>query len=52
MAAPSATFLSVFVRQYKKEDVLVSQGVFFGHLISLVTIPVFLSLYFMRVVLK
>jgi predicted permease len=46
LAVPSATLLSVLTRHYKKEDLLVSQGIFFGHLASIITIPVFLSLYF------
>jgi len=46
LAVPSATSLSVIVRHYKKEDLLISQGVFFSHIASLVTLPVFLSLYF------
>lgn len=46
LAMPSATTLSVLVRNYKKEDLLVSQGIFFTHILSIITIPVFLSLYF------
>ncbi len=52
LAAPPATSLSVIVRHYKREDLLISQGVFFGHLASLVSLPVFLSLYFAFRVLK
>jgi predicted permease len=48
LAVPPATTLSVITRHYKKEDLLISQGIFFGHLVSLVTLPVFLSLYLMR----
>ncbi|MFA5100993.1 MAG: AEC family transporter [Candidatus Omnitrophota bacterium] len=47
LAMPSATNLSVIVRQYRQNDCLVSQGVFYSHIISIITIPVFLSLYFM-----
>lgn len=47
LAMPPATNLSVIVRQYRQNDCLVSQGVFWGHMISIITIPVFLSLYFM-----
>lgn len=47
LAMPPATTLSVIVRHYKKEDLLVSQGIFFGHVLALVTLPVFLSLYFL-----
>jgi malate permease and related proteins len=52
LAMPPATNLSVLVRQYKQEDQLVSQGIFFGHVAALVTIPVFLSLYFVITMLK
>ena len=52
LAAPSATTLSVIVRHYKKEDLLVSQGIFCGHILSLITIPIFLSIYFMLVMIK
>jgi len=45
LAVPSATSLSVITRHYKNEDLLISQGVFFGHLASLVTLPLFLSVY-------
>jgi len=46
LAMPSATSCSVIIRYSNKEDILVSQGVFFTHILSLITIPVFLSLYF------
>jgi len=52
LAAPPATTLSVIIRHYKKEDLLVSQGIFFGHILSLISIPIFLSIYFMLVVIK
>jgi len=52
LAMPSATSLSVIVRHYKREDALISQGIFFSHIISLFTIPLFLSLYLSLVVLK
>lgn len=52
LAMPPATSLSVIINHYKKEDLLISQGVFFGHIISIITIPVFLSLYFTLVMLK
>lgn len=52
LAMPSATSLSVIIRHYKKEDVLISQGVFFSHIMSLITIPLFLSLYLTLAVLK
>lgn len=52
LAMPPATSLAVITRHYKKEDLLISQGVFFGHVASLITIPIFLSLYFMLFVIK
>ncbi|MCM8779791.1 MAG: AEC family transporter [Candidatus Omnitrophica bacterium] len=45
LAVPPATSLSVITRHYKKEDFLISQGVFVGHIIGLLTLPLFLSLY-------
>lgn len=52
LAMPSATSLSVIIRRYNREDALISQGVFFSHMISLITIPLFLGLYLSLVVLK
>lgn len=52
LAMPSATSLSVIVRRYNREDALISQGVFFSHIISLITVPLFLGLYLSLVVLK
>lgn len=52
LAVPSAVNLSVIIRHYKKEDLLISQGVFFSHIFSLLSIPLFLSLYFMILMLK
>lgn len=52
LAVPPATTLSVITRHYKKDDLLISQGIFFGHILSLISIPVFLSLYFMLAVIK
>ncbi len=46
LAMPPATSLSVILRHYKKEDLLIGQGVFWGHILSIITLPVFLSLYF------
>jgi len=45
LAMPSATSLSVIVRRYGRQDALISQGVFFSHILSLITIPLFLGLY-------
>jgi predicted permease len=52
LAMPPAANLSVIIRSYKKEDFLISQGIFFGHILSIVLLPVLLSLYFMFVMLK
>ena len=52
LAAPSATTLSLIVRHYKKEDLLISQGIFLTHIASLATLPLFLSLYFMLTMVK
>lgn len=52
LAMPPATNLSVIISHYKKEDLLISQGIFFGHVASLATIPLILSLYFMISMLK
>lgn len=52
LAMPPATNLSVITSHYKKEDYCISQGIFFGHLLSLLTLPLFLSLYFILVVIK
>jgi len=52
LAMPSATSLSVITRHYKKEDLLISQGIFFSHIAGILSIPIFLSLYFMRVMIK
>ena len=52
LTAPPATSLSVIMRHYKKEDLLISQGIFFGHMLSIITIPLFLSLYFSLSVVK
>ena len=52
LAMPSATSLSVIIRRFNRQDVLISQGVFFSHIIGLFTIPLFLSLYLFLVMLK
>jgi predicted permease len=52
LAMPPATSLSLITSHYKKEDLLISQGISFGHVLSIVTIPVFLSLYFALVMIK
>ncbi|MFH0855515.1 MAG: AEC family transporter [Candidatus Omnitrophota bacterium] len=52
LAMPSAVTLSVILRSYKKEDLLVSQGILLTHLAGVVTIPLFLILYFSQHMLK
>lgn len=52
LAMPSATSLSVIIRRFNRKDALISQGVFFSHIIGLLTIPLFLSLYLFLVMLK
>jgi len=52
LAMPSATSLSVIIRRFNRPDALISQGVFFSHVIGLFTIPIFLSLYLYLVMLK
>lgn len=45
LAVPSATSLAVIVRRYGQDERLISQGIFISHITSLVTLPLFLSLY-------
>jgi malate permease and related proteins len=52
LAMPPANLLSVITRRYNREDLLVSQGILLGHIISIVTIPLFLSLYFLIYMIK
>lgn len=52
LAMPPATLLSVITRHYEKNDLIISQGTLVGHIIGIVTIPVFLSIYFMISVIK
>jgi hypothetical protein len=52
LAMPSATSLSVVIRRFDIDDVLISQGVCFNHLAGLFTIPLFLSIYLYLVMLK
>jgi len=44
-AVPSATSLSMIIRRYDGEDNIVSLGIFWTHLICLLTLPVFLILF-------
>ena len=52
LAMPAATSLSVIIRHYQREDALVSQGIFFSHILGLITIPLFLGLYLSLAVVK
>lgn len=45
-AMPPATSLSIIIRHYKKEDYLINPAIFIGHIISIFTIPIFLSLFY------
>lgn len=44
LAMPSATSPSLIIVRYNREDLLISQGILITHLVSLATIPFFLSL--------
>lgn len=48
LSMPSATSLSIITMHYKKQDLLISQGILCTHLFSLITIPLFLSLAWIR----
>jgi hypothetical protein len=52
LSMPSAVTLSVILRGYKKDDILASQGIFVTHLAGIITIPIFLILYFSRFMVK
>ncbi|MEK6564271.1 MAG: AEC family transporter [Candidatus Omnitrophota bacterium] len=45
LAVPSANSLVVISRRYCPEDKIISQGIFFSHIASLITIPLFLTLF-------
>jgi len=49
---PPATSLSVITRYFNREDSFVSEGIFWGHFLGLITLPIFLSLYFSLFMLK
>jgi hypothetical protein len=51
-AAPSAVSLTSIILHHKERDILVSHGILVTHLASIVTLPVFLSLYFSICVLQ
>ncbi len=44
-AMPPAAFLSVISRNQNQSGRLINQAIFYGHLISIITIPIFLALY-------
>lgn len=44
LAMPPATNLSLIISQYAKEDLIISEGVFFGHIVAIFTLPLVLSL--------
>lgn len=52
LAVPSAISLSLIITHYKKEDLFISQGIFLSHIVSLLTLPLFLSLYVMLIMLQ
>jgi len=52
LSMPSAVTLTVILRSYKKEDILASQGIFLTHIAGIITIPVFLILYFSRIMIR
>ena len=52
LAVPSANSLTAIVRAYKKDDILISQGIFISHILSIITLPLFLSLYFALVMIR
>ena len=45
LAVPSATNLAIITRKYARQEKIVSQGIFFTHILSLITLPLFLALF-------
>lgn len=46
LSCPSAISLAVISRQYAQgEEKIISQGIFLTHIVSLITLPIFLALY-------
>ena len=45
LAVPSATNLAIITRKYARQEKLISQGIFFTHILSLVTLPFFLAAF-------
>ncbi len=48
-AMPSATSLSIIIRQTKAKDYLINPSIFIGHIIAIFSIPLFLTLFFSMV---
>jgi hypothetical protein len=48
-AMPSATSLSIIIRQNKEKDSLINPAIFFTHLLGIFTVPLFLTLFFLMV---
>ena len=48
LSMPSATTPSLIITHYKRQDLLISQGILLTHLVSLISIPLFLSLVWIR----
>lgn len=46
-AMPPATSLVLINRHYGLKEEVINQGVFFGHFVSIITIPLFLSLFWL-----
>ena len=44
LAMPSANSLAVIVKRYSQEERIISQGILITHIVSLLTLPVFLAL--------
>lgn len=45
LAVPSATNLAIISRRYAQKDIIISRGIFLSHMVSLITLPVFLALF-------
>ena len=45
LCVPSAISLSILGRYYKLENTFINQAIFLGHIVCVVTMPVFLTLY-------
>lgn len=45
LAVPSANSLTVIARKYSQEERIISQGIFVSHIVSLITLPLVLTLF-------